>query len=198
MIDLGQDRFNIETTEHTPNSTDRSAVQNKRTGARFSCSLTEHINSTLHSEGEIAIQASNAGTPSDNDPTPPISDNETDDEINRLFHNDAALQTTKLLDNRFSETAGLFLTADPELVTLSHFPHRLQPTGPQPSDPQDMSLGSLVKTSLVLSPSPASIPRIETPPVCEEPSFSATTNDTRKIVEATPLPQNGQPTAPQT
>ena len=31
-----------------------------------------------------------------------------------------------------------------------------------------------------------------------EPSFSATTNDTRKIVEATPLPQNGHPTAPQT
>ena len=52
---------------------------------RFSCSLTEHINSTQHSEGEIASQASNAGTPSDNDSTPPISDSETDDEINRLF-----------------------------------------------------------------------------------------------------------------
>ena len=50
---------------------------------------------------------------------------------------------------------------------------------------------------MVLSPSPDSIPRIETPPVCE-PSFSATTNDTRQIVEATPLPQNGHPTAPQT
>ena len=101
------------------------------------------------------------------------------------------------MDNRCSGTAGLFQTADLELVTLSHFPHRLQPTGPQPSDPQDTSLGSLVKTALVLSPSPDSIPRIETPPV-SEPSFSATTNDTRQIVDATPLPQNGHPTASQT
>ena len=101
------------------------------------------------------------------------------------------------MGNGCSGTAGLFRTADLELVTLSHFPHRLQPTGPQPSDPQDTSLGSLVKPSLVLSPSPDSIPRIETPPVCE-PSFSATTNDIRQIVEATPLPQNGHPTAPQT
>ena len=40
-----------------------------------------------------------------------------------ISDNDAALQTTKSLDNRWSKTAGLFQTADPELVTLSHFPH---------------------------------------------------------------------------
>ena len=42
-----------------------------------------------------------------------------------ISDNDATLQTTKSLDNRCSGTAGLFRTADLELVTLSHFPHRL-------------------------------------------------------------------------
>ena len=51
------------------------------------CSLTERIDSTLCSEGEMAVESSNTGTPSvgDNDSTPPISDSETDNEINRLF-----------------------------------------------------------------------------------------------------------------
>ena len=100
-----------------------------------------------------------------------------------ISDNDAALQTTKSLGNR------------------SHFPPR-----PQPSGPQDTSLGSLVNKSLVLSPCPDSMPQIETPPV-SEPSFSATTigpmqasvsNDIGKIFETTPLPQNDHPTAPQT